>query len=173
MKSSEEIKKGMECCIKDSLDPCSGCPYGNMTDEAWECELNADALAYIEQLEAREWELFDLLSSVWHGKQYYFKQDDGTVYSRQSCQYLTFDQAIDEFAYELTGQYSDTQKLKWRSPKAEPPDVDTFYAVTKFDPEIRIYKKNLIDQHYTTEWLNIRNDILYWMPIPDVLKEDA
>lgn len=65
----------------------------------------------------------------------------------------------------------ESNQHKWRSPKAEPPDVDTFYAVTKFDPEIRIYKKNLIDHHYTTEWLNIRNDILYWMPIPEVPKE--
>lgn len=67
-------------------------------------------------------------------------------------------------------QHLEANQHKWRSPKAEPPDVDTFYAVTKFDPEIRVYKKNLVDRHYTTEWLNIRNDILYWMPIPSIPK---
>jgi hypothetical protein len=66
----------------------------------------------------------------------------------------------------------EANQHRWRSPKSEPPDVDMFFAVTKFDPEIRIYKKNLIDQHYTAEWLNIRNDILWWMPVPDVPKED-
>lgn len=99
MKSPDEIKKGLEMCGVIRVR-CKGCPY----DGEAECISNhsADAFAYIEQLEAREWELFDLLSSVWHGKQYYFKQDDGTVYSRQSCEYMTFDQAIDEFAHELT-----------------------------------------------------------------------
>jgi hypothetical protein len=87
-----------------------------MTDEAWECELNADALAYIEQLEANQ--------------------------------------------------------HKWRSPKDEPPNVPEFFAVTKFDPNISVYRKNKTDHHYTTEWLNIRNDILYWMPIPDAPREE-
>lgn len=62
----------------------------------------SDALAYIQQLEEREWELFDLLSSAWFTKACYFKQKDGTVYSRVSGEYMTFDQAIDEFARELT-----------------------------------------------------------------------
>lgn len=48
------------------------------------------------------WYLFDLLTSAYHGKQYYFLQEDGTVYSRQSCEYISFDQAIDEFAQTLT-----------------------------------------------------------------------
>ena len=64
--------------------------------------LYEDALAYIQQLEQREWELFSLLSSAWYGKGIYFMQDDGTVYNRISCEYLTFDQAIDEFATTLT-----------------------------------------------------------------------
>lgn len=101
MKTPDEIKKGLECC--NTFNDCQECPY-DKADGSWACtvERNADALAYIVQLESREWELFDLLSSAWHGKQYYFKQDDGTVYSRQSCKYLTFDQAIDEFANAIT-----------------------------------------------------------------------
>lgn len=96
MKTPDEIKKGLEGC-----PVCSkSCAYHAGID--CYAELHYDALSYIQQLEQREWDLFDLLSSAWHGKQYYFKQEDGTVYSRESCQYLTFDQAIDEFAHSLT-----------------------------------------------------------------------
>lgn len=108
MKTHEEIKKGLECCNKGN---CKECPYRESEHIDCQDQMNKDALAYIEQLEEREWDMFDLLSSVWFSKQYYFKQDDGTVYSRQSCQYLTFGQAIDEFAYELTGQRADAQDV--------------------------------------------------------------
>lgn len=54
----------------------------------------------------------------------------------------------------------------WRLPKSDPPNVDEFFAVSRFDPNIRVYKKNLVDPDYTVEWLHIKNDILYWMPIP-------
>lgn len=36
------------------------------------------------------------------GKQYYFRQDDGRVYSRDSGKYMLFDQAIDEFCGRLS-----------------------------------------------------------------------
>lgn len=58
MKKPEEIKNGLECCIKNSEEACYDCPY--MID----CETfdnagnhSRDALAYINQLEARvpEW----------------------------------------------------------------------------------------------------------------------
>ena len=44
-----------------------------------------------------EWEMFDLISSAWYGKGMYFKQDNGTVYSRHSGGYMTVDEAISEF----------------------------------------------------------------------------
>lgn len=49
---------------------------------------------------AGEWDMFVRISSAWHGKQYYFLKDgeDGDmVYSRQSCKYMTRDEAIKEF----------------------------------------------------------------------------
>lgn len=53
MKTPEEIKKGLECCFnEDGIDfACGECPY----DEAGsECgNLFGDALAYIQQLEAK------------------------------------------------------------------------------------------------------------------------
>ena len=56
-----------------------------------------DALAYIQQLEACRWELFDDLSTAYYGKQMYGLNDDGTVYSRYSCDTMPFERAVDEF----------------------------------------------------------------------------
>ena len=48
-----------------------------------------------------QWELFKELSSIWHGKQYYFLEDDGTVYSRESGCSMSFDDAVAEFKVAL------------------------------------------------------------------------
>ena len=53
MRSPDEIKKGLECCIKNSEEACDHCPYGNDCDIFEPCNLYRDALAYINQLEAR------------------------------------------------------------------------------------------------------------------------
>ena len=58
------------------------------------------------------WYIFDLLSSAWYGKQCYFRQDDGTIYSRKSCKYMTFDQAIDEFAGLVSGDAEPVVRCK-------------------------------------------------------------
>ena len=105
MKTPEEIKKGLECCTRslESSVACCECPYQigcfvNMPRKA----LLKDVHSLIQQLWAREWDLFDLISSAWFGKRCYFRQDDGNVYSRSSGEYMSFDQAIDELAHELT-----------------------------------------------------------------------
>ena len=66
----------------------------------------------------------------------------------------------------------EANQHRWYSPRIDPPKVKEFFAVTKYDPEIKTYQLNEKEQHYTTEWLNIREDILYWMPIPDAPRED-
>lgn len=107
MKTPDDIKKGLECCI---VGECSKCPYMHECDDHLTeggdmlpaDVVLADMLSLIQQLESEKWELFDLLSSAWYGKQTYFKQEDGTVYSRMSGEYLSFDQAIDAFACRLT-----------------------------------------------------------------------
>ena len=55
MRSPEDIKKGMECCAQSLPYPCSGCPYerDEQQENAWKCDLDADALAYTQQLKAR------------------------------------------------------------------------------------------------------------------------
>lgn len=43
---------------------------------------------------------FDMLvtiSNVEYGKQCYFLENNGIVYSRRSCQYLTLEEAVEEF----------------------------------------------------------------------------
>lgn len=44
-----------------------------------------------------EWDMFELITSVYFGKQYYFQQEDEIVYSRQSGKYMTREKAIQEF----------------------------------------------------------------------------
>ena len=54
MKKPEEIKKGIELCIR--MDgPCSECPYDKVSFNLQECSkaLIEDAFAYIQQLESR------------------------------------------------------------------------------------------------------------------------
>jgi len=47
--------------------------------------------------DAGEWEMFELITSAYHGKQYYFLQENGTVYSRDSCKYISKEDAYKEF----------------------------------------------------------------------------
>ena len=53
--------------------------------------------AYKSGYKDGQWEVFSLITSVYFGKGYYFKERHGMVYSRHSHEYLTFDEALDEF----------------------------------------------------------------------------
>lgn len=44
-----------------------------------------------------EWDMFELITSTYYGKQYYFVQDNGTVYSRASGKCVSANDAIKEF----------------------------------------------------------------------------
>ena len=48
--------------------------------------------------ERGRFDALDAISSVYYGKQYYFREDNGLIYSRDSCKYLTLEEAIYEFA---------------------------------------------------------------------------
>lgn len=70
MKTPEEIKRGLECCVVDvdRVARCGDCPY------AAECgvgvvELESDALAYIEQLEAEREGLLQKLQQPYNAGQ--------------------------------------------------------------------------------------------------------
>ncbi len=47
--------------------------------------------------ERGQWDMFELITSAWYGKQYYFLQEDGSVYSRESGEYMQPDKAYNEF----------------------------------------------------------------------------
>ena len=51
--------------------------------------------------EQGRWDMFVLMSCWYWGKQYYFLQDDGTVYSRYSGSYMTVEHAYQEFGHIL------------------------------------------------------------------------
>jgi hypothetical protein len=51
MKTPDEIKKGLECCVSDCMSDCNKCPYDGMPCN--DMGLQRDALAYIQQLEAQ------------------------------------------------------------------------------------------------------------------------
>lgn len=67
------------------------------------------SLPYAEATKAEdgEWSMFNLLSSAYWGKQYYFRQDNGIVYSRESGKYMSFDDAVSEFIKRIgdDGEY--------------------------------------------------------------------
>ena len=47
--------------------------------------------------EEGEWDMFELVTSVFFCKQFYFLQEDGTVYSRLVGKRLSREEAIKEF----------------------------------------------------------------------------
>lgn len=66
----------------------------------WEARMRdiGEALDY----EDGEWDMFEMISTAYHGKQYYFLQENGKVYSRDSCLYLTREEAYAEFLREVS-----------------------------------------------------------------------
>lgn len=50
-----------------------------------------------------EWYMFQLISTAWYGKGCYFKQYDGTAFSRLSGTYLKAEDAVEEFLQALEG----------------------------------------------------------------------
>lgn len=44
-----------------------------------------------------QWDMFELISSAWYGKQCYFLESNTVVYSRASNSYLTINEAFAEF----------------------------------------------------------------------------
>lgn len=60
-----------------------------------------------KQYEKGEWDMFCLITSVWYGKECYFLESNGTVYSRESCTYFkSKEEAYKEFldSIEMDGE---------------------------------------------------------------------
>ena len=65
-----------------------GRPKGMDEEELW----------FFEQ---GEWDMFQNITNIYYGKQYYFLEDDGTVYSRSSGKTMTRREAYAEFLREV------------------------------------------------------------------------
>ena len=50
-----------------------------------------------KEITESEWEIFELITSAYFGKQYYFVAPDGLVYSRITHKDMTMEDAISEF----------------------------------------------------------------------------
>lgn len=74
---------------------------GNDVSLVWDCIdkvlQEPSAQHDVSERKVGEWQMFDLITSTYYGKGMYFKQDNGTVYSRYSCEYMSMDKAISEF----------------------------------------------------------------------------
>jgi hypothetical protein len=62
-----------------------------------------------------EYTPFDVLneiSAAWYGKQMFFLQDNGSVYDRYRCEYITFDEAVSRMA-TLVWDDGERGELQW------------------------------------------------------------
>lgn len=69
----------------------------NVDAEELQKALRFDRGQYDKGYTDGEWEMFDLITSAYFGKQYYFDEEDGLVYSRETHKHMTKDDAIREF----------------------------------------------------------------------------
>lgn len=73
-----------------------------MTEKDFLKWLNAEYVGDTESYRSGERAMFDLITSAEYGKQCYFDQDDGSIYSRKTCRYLSnLDEALDDWLGEV------------------------------------------------------------------------
>ncbi len=59
------------------------------------------AMRTMGEHDAGMWDMFLLITSTWYGKQMYFLESSGIVYSRMSCSYMKVEDAYTEFLEHL------------------------------------------------------------------------
>jgi len=85
--------------IKD-MPSAQQCEYWD--SESNYCALNRpSAQPDVHDRNVGEWDMFELITSTWYGKQCYFMEDNGIVYSRVSCKHMSVDDAIKEFLWRI------------------------------------------------------------------------
>lgn len=57
-----------------------------------------------DQYQKGEWDTFELITSAWYGKQMYFKEANGMVYSRLSRKTMYQSDAVSEFLDMIGGE---------------------------------------------------------------------
>lgn len=123
MKSSDEIKKGLEKEIPVHYHLPNPEPRLHPTEFMELKNLHASALSYITRLEQRpaqeRFEVLDELSCAFYGKKMYGLNDDGTVYSRYSCDNMSFEEAVSELSDLLCEDEEVIERLTTQLTKAE------------------------------------------------------
>lgn len=83
---------------------------GQDVSHIWECLDVVAQVPSVQPIECRkqgEWDMFELITSAWYGKQYYFKEENGMAYSRKSHKTMTVHDAILEFIREIGDEGSN------------------------------------------------------------------
>lgn len=153
MKTPEEIKKGLECCMKASEEACDHCPYSKGCERFEACNLYRDALAYINQLEAR--------ATKWISVKDRLPESGEKVIAR--LQSKTFQ------SYRLTtilahiGEHEKTtDDSEWRDCECdtEYDEKNDCYWIAECWYEVNVVDDNpnwIIDSDY---------NVTHWMPLP-------
>lgn len=91
MKTPEEIKKGLVCCTTDDdgFADCNSCPY-YLTNNPCYYAMNADALAYIQQLERERDAAVKILTDIVHSTDWFGDVDICAACKKDNCKECRF-----------------------------------------------------------------------------------
>lgn len=158
MKTPEEIKKGLECCMaEECFGEKENCPY--TADPALcvgvMCE---DALAYIQQLEAK----VEGLERV---------RADLTATNMQLSD-VVFKNELFKCRLEEERSVFEAQVPRWISVEDRLPEDDEMYLVYTTEHTCAVYRY-WGDGEWETEWgEDASHNITHWMPLPVAPKEE-
>ena len=62
-------------------------------------------------------------------------------------------------------------KAGWIKTKERMPDVKEFLGISRFNKEVRVYRKRAWNPEFTVGGLEIAKDIVWWMPLPESPEE--
>lgn len=146
MKTREEIKTGLEYCSQNVPYPCNGCPYerDELLENAWRCNLNADVIALIQQLE---------------------KQNEQIRWER--------DVAIDQLKQLGIGfgEKVDGKMPKWTSVEERLPERGRYLVITQ-KGVCGTRKVHTATYNHLGWWTYADfGEITHWMPLPKPQKE--
>ena len=143
MRTPEEIKKRLECC--NTYNDCLNCPYDKV-DGSWACtvERNADAIAYIKQLEDDRKER-DILADA-------YQELESNQPKWISVEERLPDDDVNVLVYAIGNHES------------------SIIAMTSYTHRMHGY--NIEGCRSPWQYFFHEYKITYWMPLPDAPKED-
>ena len=101
------IVTDMELKLRDGIDDAVMAAVQEVGDNVDKDELlkalEGERDQYRKGYSDGEWELFELITAAYYGKQYYSLQENGLVYSRLRGISVTKDEAISEFLGAIGG----------------------------------------------------------------------